>query len=420
MLLKRRNELNEERNRSIAQARELIERAETDGRDMTEDEQRQYDEHFSAADKARTRIEALTKQIEAERALADLEIDDDDDPERETRGTRGTQGGTGTASREYREAFSRLLTHGARALNGDQWRALEAGTGSEGGFLIAPMQVMDALIKAKDNLTFMRRLGTVETVSNGTELGAPSLDADPDDADWTSELGTGSEDSTMRFGRREWHPHPLAKRIKVSRKLLRASTRAEAIVLQRLAYKFAVTEENSFMNGDGAGKPLGVFVANSSGISTSRDISTGNTSSALTMNGLLNAKYACKSGYHTGASWIFHRDAVNKIAQLRSDSGAGAGTGDYLWQPSKVVGEPDTLMGHPVYMSEYAPSTFTTGLYVGIFGDFSHYWIADAMNVEIQRLEELYAETNQIGFIAREETDGMPVLEEAFARVTLA
>ena len=77
-------------------------------------------------------------------------------------------------------------------------------------------------------------------------------------------------------------------------------------------------------------------------------------------------------------------------------------------------------MGFPFLMSEYAPSTFTTGLYVGILGDFSLYWIVDALSMEVQRLEELYAATNQIGFIGRLETDGAPVLEEAFTRVKLA
>ena len=70
--------------------------------------------------------------------------------------------------------------------------------------------------------------------------------------------------------------------------------------------------------------------------------------------------------------------------------------------------------------SEWAPSTFTTGQYVGLLGDFKHYWIADALSMQIQRLNELYAETNQDGFIARYEGDGAPALAEAFARVALA
>ena len=77
------------------------------------------------------------------------------------------------------------------------------------------------------------------------------------------------------------------------------------------------------------------------------------------------------------------------------------------------------LLGNPVHQSEYAPATFTTGLYVGILGDWSKYWIADSLAFEIQRLNELYAKTGQVGFIGEAELDGMPVLEEAFARVTL-
>jgi HK97 family phage major capsid protein len=65
------------------------------------------------------------------------------------------------------------------------------------------------------------------------------------------------------------------------------------------------------------------------------------------------------------------------------------------------------------------PNTQTAGLYVGMCGDFSFYWIADALDVTVQRLVELYAETNQVGFIGRKETDGMPVLPEAFSRLTM-
>jgi HK97 family phage major capsid protein len=226
----------------------------------------------------------------------------------------------------------------------------------------------------------------------------------------------------MSFGKRELHPRPLAKRIKISRKLLSRLPGAEGLVTQRLAYKFAVSEEKAFLTGTGANGPLGVFTASSYGISTGRDVSSGNTSTAITMDGLINALYSLKAQYQTSptTAWLFHRDAVKMIRKLRDDSGASAGTGQYLWQPSTQVGEPDTLLGLPVFTSEYAPNTFTTGLYVGLVGDFSNYWIADADTFSVQRLVELYAEANQVGLIGRKETDGMPVLEEAFARVTLA
>ena len=85
-----------------------------------------------------------------------------------------------------------------------------------------------------------------------------------------------------------------------------------------------------------------------------------------------------------------------------------------------MAGQPDLLLSRPLNQLEYAPNTFTTGLYVGLFGDMSFYWIADAEDISVQRLVELYAATNQVGFIARAATDGMPVLEEAFSRLKLA
>lgn len=276
------------------------------------------------------------------------------------------------------------------------------------------MQFVRDMIKAVDNMVFIRQWATKNDVTSAESLGVASLDNDPADPSWVAELNFGSEDSTMSFGRRELHPHPLAKYIKVSKKLVRTVPSVETLVRDRLAYKFAVTEESAFMTGSGANQPLGVFTASANGISTARDVSTGNETTSIKFDGLYEAKYTLKQQYWPRARWVFHRDAVKQIAKLKD------GEGRYIWSESQRIGEPDRLLGLPVYMSEYAPNTFTTGLYVGILGDFSYYWISDALTMEIEVLRELYAATNQVAIVARKETDGMPVLAEAFVRVTLA
>ncbi len=168
------------------------------------------------------------------------------------------------------------------------------------------------------------------------------------------------------------------------------------------------------MTGHGSGQPLGIFTASAQGISTGRDVSTGNTTTSIQTDGLLEAKYTLKVQYRGRARWIFHRDALKQVAKLKD------GDGQYIWQQGITAGTPDRLLNLPYLESEYAPNTFTTGLYAGILGDFQHYWIADALDLQVQRLSELYAATNQTGFIGRLEVDGMPVLEEAFVRVKLA
>lgn len=407
---KRLNELRHQRNNLVTQARELLAGAEKESRGLNAEEQQKYDKLFADQDELRKTIEAEERQVELERSLAGQKLDEE----------RGKEGGEETrkgprATEEYRDAFGQLLRGGVQSLNPDQVRALSAGAGSEGGFFVMPEQTVGTLIKAIDDEVMIRQWATKFTVPSAASLGAVSLDADPADADWTSEIATGSEDSTMAFGKRELAPNPLAKRIKVSNKLLRQVPSVEGLVMSRLAYKFGISEEKAYLTGNGAKKPLGLFTASNDGIPTSRDIATGNAATKIAMDGLISAKYALKSGYQRNAKWLFHRDAVAQIAKIRE----GDGTGQYLWQPSKKEGEPDMLLGLPVYQSEYVPNTFTTGQYVGIIGDFSYYWIVDALDMQIQRLVELYAETNQTGFIGRKEGDGMPVLGEAFARVKL-
>lgn len=399
----------------IAQARGILARGNQDSGLGAEDTA-QYDALFAEAEKIRSNVQRLEGQVKAEEELRELA----------TQGTRsgGTgetttfnQGNTSTndprTTQEYRSAFAGFLRGGWGALGPNEHRALQSDLNTAGGYLVTPMQFVNDLIKAMDNAVFMRQWATRFSVPTAQALGVPTLENDPADATWTAEILTGDEDSTMSFGRRELHPHPLAKRIKVSNKLLRQVPDVETLVRSRLAYKFAITEETAYMTGTGAGQPLGIFVASADGITTARDVATDNAATAPTFNGLINAKFALKGQYWPAAKWVFHRDTVKVVTKITD------GDDNYVWRESVRAGEPDTLLGLPVYMSEYAPNTLTANQYVGVLGDFSHYWIADALDMQVQRLVELYAATNQVGLIGRLESDGMPVLAEAFVRVKL-
>lgn len=400
-------DLREKRGKLVHDAREFLDTIQAEKRDMTQEESTKWDTMMSDADAIKKTIEQEERLLEAEREAATAARNMPDN--KETRNQDKDEVELRTL------AFRKALVGGVATLNADEQRALSFDNDASGGYLSPPEQFVSQLIKAVDDMVFMRGLSNVMTLSGAHSLGAPSLDADPADANWTAEVGAVTEDSTMSFGKRELQPHMLAKLIKVSMKLLnRSAMPAESIVMDRLAYKFGVTLEKAYLTGSGASQPLGVFTANANGISTGRDVSTGNTTSSIQSDGLMEAKYSLKGQYHGGAQWIFHRDAVKQIAKLKD------GDGQYIWQPGLVAGTPDRLLQFPVNMSEYAPNTFTTGLYVGILGDFSNYWIADSLSMTVQRLNELYAANNQIGFIGRLESDGMPVLEEAFARVKLA
>lgn len=403
------NELRQKRAQLIAQARAVLERAQ--GGVMSAEDEAEYDRLFSEANKLADTIKRTEQQAEAERGLAEPAT-------RALRPGGGQEGIEGRgdnprASAEYRRAFDAFLRGGWGGLAPAEHRALQSDINTQGGYLVTPTQFVEEMLQAVDNAVFIRQWATKHQVPSAQSLGVPSLEADPADPTWTAELATGTEDGSMKFGKRELLPHPLAKRVKLSNKLLRQVPNAEALVRARLGYKFGVTMEANYLIGNGAGQPLGVFVASTDGIPTTRDVSADNTATAVTADGLINAKYALKGQYWPKARWMFHRDVLKTIAKLKDTAN------NYIWRESVRAGEPDTLLGLPVFMSEYAPSTMTSGLYVGILGDFSFYWIADATDMQVQRLVELYAETNQVGLIGRLESDGMPVLAEAFVRVKL-
>ena len=92
----------------------------------------------------------------------------------------------------------------------------------------------------------------------------------------------------------------------------------------------------------------------------------------------------------------------------------------YIWQPSMRDGQPDTLLGAPVYMSEYAPNTYTGGNYAAVYGDFkTGYWICDSDGLFVQILTEIYAINNQNGYLVEYFGDGAPVVGEAFSRLKI-
>ena len=407
------NKLREERSEMIKVARGLLDAAEKESRNLSDEESVKYDELMTEQADLKTRIEREERQQELERSLLAQQIPGGTPP------SGGADpidpaGGGGTNEKRISAALSSFFQGGTQVLSQNEARALQVTPDTAGGYLQAPEQFVNQLIQAVDDMVYIRQLATTFTVASAQSMGAPSLENDPADADWTTELGTGSEDSTMSFGKRSLTPHPLAKRLKISGELLRAVPSAEGLARTRLAYKFGITHEKAFLSGTGASQPLGVFTADDNGIGTARDVSTGNTTTSVTFDGLTEAKYTLKGQYWPRARWMAHRDFYKNVAKLKD------GEGQYLWRESVRAGEPDRLMGLEAVMSEYAPNTFTTGLYVGILGDFSNYWIADSLDMQLQRLVELYAENNQVGLIGRMQSDGMPVLAEAFVRVKLA
>jgi len=294
-------------------------------------------------------------------------------------------------------------------------RTLQADKDVVGGFLVVPETFMTELIQDLKDAVFIRGLARTIPMPKADSIAWPVLDDTVDDSNWTSELKTGAEDDKMDFEKLTMLPKPSAKRVKISETLIRKSAiDIEALVRTELGYKFGLTEEKAFLTGNGSGQPLGLFTVSAAGITTARDVSTGNTTTEIKADNLIEVKYTLKAQWRKNCVWMFHRDGIKAIRKLKT------GDGQYIWKPGISTDKQDTILEYPVYESEYVPNTFTTGLYVGLLGDLRYYVIVTALDMRVAVLTELYAETNEIGYIGRMEVDAAPIRENAFVRVKLA
>ena len=130
------------------------------------------------------------------------------------------------------------------------------------------------------------------------------------------------------------------------------------------------------------------------------------SATAITADELIDLFYSLNSAYRKNAVWLLNDSTMKNIRKLKDSNG------QYLWQPALHEGGFDTLLGKRIYTSPYAPE-LAAGQKTVAFGDFNYYWIGDRLGITFKRLNERFAETGQIGFIASKRLDGKLILPEA-------
>ena len=304
---------------------------------------------------------------------------------------------TGRASDEYRQNFWNMMrskTPMPQVVN-----ALQIGTDSEGGYLV-PDEYERTLVEALEEENVFRQLAKVIRTSSGDRK-IPVV-ATKGTASWIDEEGAYLE-SDDSFGQVSIGAYKVGTMIKVSEELLNDSVfDLEAYISREFARRIGAKEEEAFFTGDGSGKPLGVLAA-TGGAETGV---TAASATANTADELIDLFYSLKAPYRRNAVWVLNDSTIKAIRKLKDNQG------QYLWQPSLTAGAPDLLLGKPVRTSAYMPAIAADAKTVA-FGDFSYYWIADRQGRSFKRLNELYAATGQVGFLASQRVDGKLVLPEA-------
>ena len=300
---------------------------------------------------------------------------------------RGEEPKTGRASDEYRKAMLDAFRSNFKRVS----NILQEGVDADGGYLV-PEEYDRRLIDTLSEENIMRRLATIITTSGEHKI---NIAATKPAASWIEEGGALTfGDAT--FSQILLDAHKLHVAIKVTEELLYDNAfNLEGYILDQFGKALGNAEEDAFLNGDGTGKPLGLFAATGGGTVA------GTLTAAIKSDDMLDLVYALKRPYRKKASFIMNDKTLSSLRKLKDNNGA------YIWQPSYQAGEPDRVLGYAVHTSAYAPEDAIA------FGDYKYYNIGDRGTRSFSELRELLAGNGMIGYVAKERVDGKLILPEA-------
>lgn len=274
---------------------------------------------------------------------------------------------------------------------------LQEGNDQQGGYLV-PVEYDNRLIDVLNEENIMRSLATKITTSGEHKI---NIAATKPAAAWIEEGGALTfGDAT--FDQIMMDAYKLHVAIKVTEELLYdAAFNLEGYIIDQFGKALANAEEDAFLNGDGKGKPMGVFDTTNGG-----QYNTTTSAANISADDIINLVYTLKRPYRKSAAFITNDKTLASLRKLKDNNGA------YLWQPALTAGEPDRLFGYAIHTSQFATEA-VAGKAAMAFGDFSYYNIGDRGSRSMQELKELFAGNGMVGYVMKERVDGRLILPEA-------
>ena len=309
-----------------------------------------------------------------------------------------------TATDEYNGAFWDMMRGRGSLIEVQD--ALSVGVDEEGGYTV-PDEFERRLVQGLEENNIFRQMAHVIKTSSGTRK-IPVAN-DTLEASWIDE-GEEIPEGTTKFKQATLNAYKMGKMVKVSNELLNDSFFDIAgYIADRFGKAMGRAEEKAFIVGTGDKQPTGL-------LNESMGAETGTTAAsqtAVTFDDVFKLYYSLKAPYRSKAAFLCNEELLLQLMMLKD------GNDNYIWKPSLDIGKPDTLLGRPVYTSCYMPGV-QKGEKVMAFGDYSYYWVADRASRTFRRLNELYAATDQVGFMTTQRVDGKLILPEAVKLLKMA
>ena len=354
-------------------------------------------------------IDALSKQIDRYERAENFSVylqKPFGKPHFEPFGNKGgdtlKQAVSGVRGDEYRKNFWDAVRKNFKA---ESTGYLHEGALVDGGYLL-PVEMHSEIIAKLESENVLRQISRVITTESEHRI---SILTTAPTASWLSE-GEEIPLTNAQFGQTSLNAYKLAVNLKISNELLRdAFYNLEQFITDEFAKSLGRAEEESFITGapDVSGEkkqPTGILtVLNQSATGTIQTVGK-----EITADDVLTLIFSLDRAYRKSAVFVASDTLIMNLRKLKDN------TGNFIWQPSLQEGEPPKLFGTPIYSSNFMPPP-ASGNIALLFGDFRNsFIIGERGSRTFKPLRELFATSDQTGFLMIERTDCSVVDSNAF------
>ncbi|MFQ5834318.1 MAG: phage major capsid protein [bacterium] len=245
--------------------------------------------------------------------------------------------------------FYNAIAHKNMNLAPYEFKALGESTGSGGGFIV-PEEYLGDLRDRITAQSVVRGMGpTVYPMVSDTLL-VPKITGGAT-AVWVGENAQITE-SQNTFGQLQLIAKLLAALVKVSNQLISDSNPAVETAVRKDTVKvLALAEDIAFLGGSGsANQPTGII--NTTGVA---EVTLGANGATPTFDNIYDTLYQVELANGVASGWVMHPRTKNTLTKIKDSNG------QYIYNVSPSIKEPDTLVGLPVKLTTQVPINLTVG-----------------------------------------------------------
>ena len=378
-------QLIEKRNEIIDTVNAMFAKCETETRSFNEEEVKEY-EKLSAEIKS---IDATIEMHEEARSFAKTTVGGAKQEEKATFEVES-------------RAFAKYLRTGAMSY-AEERASVNMTMGDNGA--VVPTTIADKIIETVHNIAPIFKLATKYNV-RGT-LTFPKYDESTSAiACAYAEEFTALESKSGKFTSVALGGFLVGALTKVSRSLINnAEFDIVSYVITKVAEAIAKFLEKELLTGTGNQAMGGVLTTNTNVFTTS-------ASTALTADDLIKAQLKVAQPFQAGACWIMNENTLGAVRLLKD------GNDRYLLNDDIRNGFGFTLLGKPVYVSDNVPD-ISAGAKAIAYGDFGGLYVNLRADIELQVLNEKYADEHATGVVAWFEVDSKVIETQKIVTVQM-